>query len=69
MCERLILEGTKYICDSCWEELATYKKTWPRTLRKVDVRRFIDFFMSMPPGTYIPVEGDEVEAEFRRLTS
>lgn len=71
MCDRIILEGSAYICDSCWEELQQFKLTISGTLlTKVDIRERIENFMyETSPGTYtVLVAGEDLEAEFQRLT-
>jgi hypothetical protein len=69
MCERLILEGQAYICPPCWEELLTYKATWPETMSAAEVReRIEDFMHKSPPGTFLLVEKADIDAEFERLT-
>ena len=66
MCDRMILDGSQYICDRCWKELLEYKATWPRTMAPGYVRRRIEEFMVSAPGSFkVPVNTDE---EFDRLT-
>lgn len=65
MCERLILDGDAYICDSCWDELLEAKETWPKQMVEVDVRDAIERFMRSAPGSLRIVETD---AAFARLT-
>lgn len=67
MCDRLILNGTKYICDTCYDELIEYKSIWPQSVSKVDVEYKIQVFMISSPGTYKRLDQSEIQAEFDRL--
>ncbi|MFI5297367.1 MAG: hypothetical protein ACHREM_04655 [Polyangiales bacterium] len=68
MCDRLILEGTAYVCDSCWRELLKYKESWPETMPLADVRERMKAFMRTKPGSFYEVGKEEIDAEFARLT-
>ncbi len=69
MCDKVILEGKAYICRECWQELLQCKATWSSTLTKADIRERIENFMyETPPGTYTVLAGEDLEAEFQRLT-
>ena len=65
MCSRLILNGTRYICDSCWNELLAYKQSWPDTMHG-SVRDTINYFMDTSPGNILE---RDIEIEFERLTN
>jgi hypothetical protein len=67
MCDRLILNGTAYICDSCWEELLLFKGSWQPGPPSARVR--IESFMDTPPGTFGSQTADELALDFVRLTS
>lgn len=66
MCDKLILG--KYICDDCWQELLNAKKKWPTTMKKAEVRGFMEDFMKSQVGDYNDLDIIDIEKEFRRLT-
>ena len=67
MCNHLILDGKKYICNSCFEELLEFKKTWTEEMKKGEIRNKIEYFMNeTKPGEFSKCD---VDSEFRRLTS
>jgi len=69
MCDRLILDGTRYICNECWEELVEYKATWQPPMTPLDIENKIREFIGTSIGAYETVETEcDIEAEFRRLT-
>lgn len=69
MCGRLILDGSAYICDACYDELIMYRETWTeREMLVSEVRERIKSFMRTPTRTYITVDATGIENEFRRLT-
>lgn len=69
MCDRLILDGTRYICDECWEELVEYKATWQPPMTPLEIENKIREFMGTWTGTHKTVETEcDIDAEFRRLT-
>jgi len=45
MCDRLILNDSRYICRDCWEELKSLKETWEPNLSRQAVERLIREFM------------------------
>ena len=65
MCDKLILNGTRYICWDCWHELQKLKETWPKRMSAAEVEQRIRDFMASPKGSYTEVDTDE---EFYRLT-
>jgi hypothetical protein len=70
MCDKMVLGGSMYICDTCYSELVNYRKTdevWRDVMRSANIRKLIEAFMETPPGTYDStlVNTDE---EFNRLT-
>lgn len=67
MCHRLILDGTKHICDSCFEELKIYKETWPSKMKASEIKRKIEDFMNTEPGDF--GQQVDVDEEFDRLTN
>lgn len=69
MCNRLILEYSRYICDTCFDELEEHYKSRTFSL-KGQIRTMIEAFMLSPPGSYSrqSVDPETVEREFRRLT-
>ena len=73
MCDRLILQGTRdgsrYICNSCYDELLEFKKTWEPPMTAQEVEAKIREFMATNPGAYrvFNDEGD-IDAEFDKLT-
>lgn len=67
MCDRLILNGSYYICERCYKELLAFKATWEGSMTKEDVRRRIEEFMETEPSTNL--SSNEVDEEFRRLTN
>ena len=68
MCDRLILDGTAYICDDCWKLLLAFKAKWPEELTAEEIRDKVDWFMAMPNSMMtITLRGAEIDAEFNRL--
>lgn len=68
MCERLILNGSSYICEDCWDELLVEKAKWPSAMSAKDVRDSIKEFMDSQPGTGKILDSAGIDEEFRRLT-
>lgn len=69
MCDRMILNGTLYICNECYGELLLYKTTWPNFMTKREVKINIEHFMSdTSPGEFIYVGKEDINDEFKRLT-
>ena len=70
MCNRLILDGSKYVCGDCGEELDSLPQTaeWSERMTASEVRSAIEEFMDTPVGTYKVLERDEILEEFKRLT-
>lgn len=68
MCDRLILNGAKYICGGCWDELLTVKETWPDEMTALGVYVAIQGFMETLPGTHRVLDRDGIEEEFKKLT-
>ena len=68
MCERLILNGSKYICDECWDELREAKITWPDAMTAREVYEAIENFMDTRTGTHKVLDRDGIDEEFKRLT-
>ena len=66
MCRRIILDN-QYICDSCYEELLEYKRSWPSHMTKDRVRLLIEHFMASRSAP-IPLDEEGIDAEFARLT-
>lgn len=69
MCNRLILEGSRYICDECWDELVAYKESWPDTMTAKMVRQTIEGFMDSDPGEHKTLRNAWINKEFERLTT
>ena len=67
MCDRLILDGSRYLCDSCYDELLEWKRSWPSHMTKDKVRALIEQFMESQSAP-IPLDEDGIDAEFERLT-
>lgn len=67
MCDRLILEGSRYICDDCFDELLEAKKSWPDKMTTVEVETAIRNFLESPKGTHKVLRGREIDREFNRL--
>lgn len=67
LCERIILNGSMYICGDCWEELLVVKKSWPDRMTRTEVKEAIEAFMDSDPLE--SVELVDTDAEFSRLTS
>jgi hypothetical protein len=68
MCDRLILDDSRYICEDCWQELLLYKASWPNTMPQSEVRERIVQFMRTDPGTHTTIKGEDIDDEFDRLT-
>lgn len=68
MCDRLILDGSQYICGDCWDELCEAKLTWPDEMTARDVRDAIEKFMDTRTGTHTVLDRDGIDEEFKRLT-
>ncbi len=73
MCDRLIMNGSKYICSDCWYELLEYKETWKKHISNLaEVEEVMENFFRSKPGTYIKLNNDNAEEmidkEFDRLT-
>ena len=68
MCRRVILGNAAYICEDCYDELLEYKKTWPSTMTKNEVRQRIEDFMERTPGASARLRGEAIDEEFARLT-
>lgn len=66
MRDRVILDGTEYICGDCWDELCEAK--WPDTMTAREVRDAIETFMDTRPGTTTVLDREGIEEEFKRLT-
>jgi len=75
LCDRLILEGSCYLCDDCYQQLLEAKKSWPKDIRAWRVRILIeDFLRRYPPETLVyppsyQPPSTTVDEEFERLTS
>jgi hypothetical protein len=69
LCTRTVLEGNRYICEGCYQELLVYKDTWALGTTIPDVRDLIEGFMDSCKGLYAPASGDDIDREFERLTS
>lgn len=69
MCDRLILDGTQYICSDCFAELLRVKSTWPDTMTTLELRERVESFMDTRPGRYVLLSGSDLEAEFQRLVN
>ncbi len=72
MCNKLILEHSRYICWDCWKELLEYKATWnAKEMPAGGVREYILYFMNKTRRGFLepvtPVQID-IEEEFERLT-
>jgi hypothetical protein len=59
MCERLILDGTQYICSDCLTELKAFKESLPERMTIVELTTTIYVFMRTQPGTYMVVDTNE----------
>ncbi len=69
MCDRLILDGSAYLCDSCNDELLSFRKTWPERMTGADVKAKIERFLTTQPGTYSqPLDRDGIDDHFSALT-
>lgn len=67
MCDRIVLNNY-YLCDECFAELKEYKKTWPERMRKNEVTKRIEDFLTSTKNFYIMLEDSEIDEEFNRLT-
>jgi hypothetical protein len=69
MCDRLMLRGTTYICNDCYAELLSWKKTW-KDVGVKDVEWLIERFMfeTTPGSTNIDNSQEAIDAEFDKLT-
>lgn len=69
MCERLILNSSRYLCERCYQELLIFKATWKQDELVVsDVRTRIEEFLRTEPGTYVGGDrGVGIDEEFERL--
>jgi len=67
MCDQLILDGTRYICSSCSDELDEARRSWPSRMSAKEVRDRIKAFLRTESGTRTMLEASEVDAEFDRL--
>lgn len=75
LCDRLILEGSCYLCDDCYQELLEAKKHWPPNTTAWRVRLLIEEFLRrfppnilVYPDCYLSIR-KTVDEEFERLTS
>lgn len=69
LCNRCILGGTHYICESCYDELLDYKQTWQPPMSAIDVKNLIIGFMETHPGTFLRLNTEcDINVEFERLT-
>ena len=68
MCDRVILNGSKYICGDCWDDLCRAKLSWPDKMTARDVYEAIENFMSTHPWTVRVLDRDGIDEEFRKLT-
>ena len=69
MCDRLILEQSRYICEDCWKELLEFRNDWLEETQPSEVRALIEQFMESRPGSFSdPRNGESVDLEFKRLT-
>jgi hypothetical protein len=70
MCDHLILNGARYICNDCYEELLNYRESWPNEMVKLEIKERIEVFMNeTTPGTYSPeLDYNGIQEEFDRLT-
>ena len=68
MCDRLILDGTEYICNDCYQELLESKESWENVNTPYDLKIKIEYFMRTATGSQRkPCSKEELEAEFKRL--
>lgn len=67
MCDRLILDGSCYICSDCYNELVESKNEWTSPMTKLEIREKIEYFMTTEPGHYIQVQNVDIDKEFNRL--
>jgi hypothetical protein len=68
MCDRTILNGAFYICESCFSELDNNRRFWPDYMKISEVRENIERFMKTKPGATITPVSAKIEAEFKKLT-
>ena len=68
MCDRLILNGSKYICGDCWDELCEAKLSWPDVMTAREVQEAIIRFMDTGVGSHRVLDREGIEEEFKRLT-
>jgi hypothetical protein len=69
LCDKLILDGSMYICSTCWEELLLYKNTWPAIMKAKEVKERIEQFMNNSiPGEFLLVNQEEIDTIFNYLT-
>jgi hypothetical protein len=50
-------------------ELEAHRATWPADVTKLDVRSLIVQFMTTAPGSSTKLTSEEVDEEFKRLTT
>lgn len=67
MCDRLIMNDSKYICEDCWQELLELKDSWETPMTALEVRRRVIQFFDTEPGTAVDKPCD-IDEEFGRLT-
>lgn len=71
MCNITFMEGRKYICYECYEELLKWRETWDEETPYYEVEGLILRFMQTPPGSTKPSENSpdvRTQQEFERLT-
>ncbi len=65
LCDRVILNGSYYICDRCWKELVKYKNTWIPPMTRYEIEEEIERFMCTDPENI----HESIEDIFDRLTN
>jgi hypothetical protein len=68
MCERLILNGSAYICGDCWDELLKFRLGWPDVITAREVEEAIKAFMDTRVGSHRVLDREGIDDEFKRLT-
>jgi len=66
MCDFLI-DGGPYICRECLDELREYRKGWPSTMMRTEVKEKVDEFMASWKGSTVKLEEDEIDKELDSL--
>ncbi len=69
MCDRCILNNTKYICGDCWQELCEWRETWAEEMEQRQVKNLIVEFMDSEKGSFKVrvLDSYQINQEFNKL--